>query len=302
MDAGIQNRGGAFFSTNRRLSIPCMKVDPNGLDWNSQLCRAQWGLILNYLNMHTNELGSFVPTLGVRGYETHYHQKTVCGGQMPNSNEDGPGEEEYLRSNSRNSNNRKVQVFSSRFDPWANRLPTTNRVSGCLTATAARHPFSSHRSPCRPSQFAPCTLECSREAKSLCEKTTTTFQTRSILISHWLIITTPSVSYKPWNRACLPHIAKQLRLSRQSKHTVQRKWHGFCLTGGQKPNTFSTAIRIKKQKQIKDINTSKGHMSSDTKRWQSLHVATEGHMLPFSLRRTTLHSNRKVHIPISATT
>ena len=77
---------------------------------------------------------------------------------MPNSNEDA--EEEYLTSNPRNSNNRKVAVFSSRFDPRANRLPITNlcKWGSHYCTTAARHPFSSHRSPCRPSQFAPCTF------------------------------------------------------------------------------------------------------------------------------------------------
>ena len=211
------------------------------------------------------------------------------------------GEEEYLKSNSKISNNRKVQVFSCRFDPWANWLPTTNWVSGCLMATAARHPFSSHRSPCRPSQFAPCTfLKHIRMFKRGKESIWENYNIPDPINPDFALnyITTASVLYKSWNRAV--YLTLQSGYAWVDKASILHKWHGFCLTGGQ-PNTILTAMRNK---------TNRGHQHASDTSCNGAHACpltlrndnfprNEGthlvHQLPFSLRRMTLHSNRLMH-------
>ena len=296
---------GERFSAQTDVCQPlAWKWTPMDCTQTPQLCRAQWRLvILNYLNMHTNELGSILRSHPWCSWllNSLSPKKLYVEAKCPTLMK--MGEEEYPKSNSRNSHNRKLQVFSSRFDPWANRLPTTNWVSGCLTATtAARHPLSSHRSPCRPSQFAPCTFwklirMFKRGEEPMWE-------------NHHNIPdpTNPddfALDEKLLLQACyIPPGTELVYLTLQSGYawvdqaSIQYNGSGIMASVQLEDSPKHFLNSYHKQ------NKNNSRTSSSTLKWHLMQRSTcpltlkndkLSHHLPFSLRRTTLQSNRLMH-------
>ena len=151
-------KGSIFKTQTDVLPISCAEMDPIDqnltpicavlcTDWPSIISTCtQVNLNISYRPWYWWLLNSLSPIFIFSN--GHVYVEAKCSNLV---------KEEYLKLNLRTFNDRKGEVSSCGLYPRGNWLPIIN-LSGCLTATVAGHPLSSHQLSCRPSQFGPCTV------------------------------------------------------------------------------------------------------------------------------------------------